>query len=469
MTTDCTASQLEFSGLGPRRIQAAFDGGRVTSDGGVLLLREVALRTRILERFAGCFSDRRDPERIEHTVAELLAQRILGIACGYEDLNDHDTLRDDALLAAAAGKLDPTGANRARKRDRGHGLAGKSTLNRLELTTSADHRYKKIGWDPKAIERFFVDDFLDAHPEPPRSITIDLDATDDPLHGNQEGRFFHGYYCNYCYLPLYIFCGDFLLAAKLRTSNRDGADGTVDELTRIIAQIRAEWPDVEIIIRADSGFARDNIMAWCEQNDVQYVLGLAGNSRLRKELETDLAQARADSERTKKPARCFKDFSYRTLDSWSRARRVVGKAEHIIGKDNPRFIVTSLPRKHWAAQHLYEKVYCARGEMENRIKEQQLDLFADRTSTATLRANQVRLWLSSVAYCLVNDLRRVGLQGTELAQATCGTIRTKLLKIGAVVTVSVRRIRVALSSVYPMQRVFARVLANLIEEYPLRT
>jgi hypothetical protein len=458
---------MEFGCLGGRQVVAAFDGGRVSSDGGLLLLRETALRTRMLDRFADCFRDGRHPDLVEHTVQELLAQRILGIACGYEDLNDHDTLREDALLASASGKLDPTGANRLRERDRGRALAGKSTLNRLELTTGGRHRYKKIVCDPEAVERFFVADFLDAHGEPPASIVLDLDATDDPLHGRQEGRFFHGYYRNYCYLPLYIFCGDFLLAAKLRTADRDGADGTVGELTRIVGQIRAAWPEVALTVRADSGFCRDAVMAWCESNRVDYVLGLARNERLEAVLQDSMAQARADHERTGRPARCFKDFRYRTRDSWSRERRVVGKAERLAGKDNPRFVVTSLARKHWEAQRLYERLYCARGEMENRIKEQQLDLFADRTSTATLRANQLRLWLSSVAYCLVNDLRRVGLRGTELAQATCGTIRTRLLKVGAVVTISVRRVRVALSSVFPLQALFERVWHNLLEEYAL--
>ncbi len=464
MQTECTAGQLEFVGLGKRRVLAAFDAGRTTSDGGVLLLREVAERTGMLRRLANCFRDHRDPDRTEHTVAELVSQRVLGIACGYEDLNDHDTLRDDPLLAAAAGKRDPTGAERVRARDRGHGLAGKSTLNRLEQTPEgggAADRYHKIEYDADAIAELWVDLFLDAHEKPPERIVLDLDATDDPLYGAQEGRFFHGYYRSYCYLPLYIFCGDFLLCARLRPSNIDGSAGALVELERIVARIRARWPQVEIWIRADSGFARDEIMRWCEASDVEYVLGLARNARLQEALEAEMEQVRSEQARTGEAVRRYKDFRYRTHKSWSRERRVVGKAERLPGKDNPRFVVTSLRPERVEPARLYQEIYCARGDMENRIKEQQLALFATRTSTATLRGNQLRLWLSSMAYVLVNELRRVGLRGTPLARAQAGTIRTRLLKIGGVVKVSVRRVAVALSSVYPLQALFRQVLRNI--------
>jgi hypothetical protein len=438
----------------------------------VLLLREVAARTGLIRRFAACFSDHRRPEFIEHTVEELLGQRVLAQAQGYEDLNDHDTLRDDALLALAAGKRDLTGAHRRRERDRGHALAGRSTLNRLERTpaeATAASRYHKIVYDGEAIEGLFVDHFLDAHARPPSRIVLDLDATDDPLHGQQEGRFFHGYYRHYCYLPLYIFCGSFLLCAQLRPSDIDASAGAVEELKRIVGQIRARWPGVAIWIRADSGFAREAIMAWCEANGVEYVLGLARNARLGRALGVELEQARQERERTGRSARRFKDFRYRTRKSWSRERRVVGKAEQLRGKANPRFVVTSLPQDRLSASTLYKKVYCARGDMENRIKEQQLGMFADRTSTATMRANQLRLWIASLAYALMHELRRVGLAGTALAQAQVGTLRTRLLKLSGVVTLSVRRVRIALSSVFPLQRVFERALLNVQRAYPLRT
>jgi hypothetical protein len=452
-------------------VEAAFDGGRTTSDGGVLLLREVAEATGLLTKLAGCFTDYRDQERIDHQVGELIAQRIFALALGYEDLNDHNTLRDDALLAVAVGKKDPTGEQRKRERDRGHGLASHSTLNRLELTppgADAESRYKKIVADGEAISRLFVEVYLESHREPDGPIILDVDATDNPLYGKQEGRFFHGYYRHYCYLPLYIFAGDDLLCAKLRPSNIDGAEGTEEELERIVSQIRECWPTVEIILRGDSGFARDNIMTWCELNGVDYVLGLAKNARLKQTLAEEQELARQKHEQTGRPARRFKDFHYRTLKTWSRERRVVGKAEQLPGKANPRFVVTSLPQDKIAARVLYEDLYCARGDMENRIKEQQLDMYADRTSTSRMRSNQLRLWFSSVAYVLVNLMRRIGLRGTEMERAQAGTIRTRLLKIGAVVKVSVRRIYVSLSSVFPLKALFMQVLANIRRFYPLQ-
>ncbi|MGH9817704.1 MAG: IS1380 family transposase [Candidatus Acidiferrales bacterium] len=457
MQTQCNARQFEFEAVEGRSVVAAFDGGAVSSDAGALLLSGLDRGLGLIERFAGCFDDGRDPELIEHSVKTLVGQRVLGLALGYEDLIDHDELRHDPLWAAALGKLEP------RRRSECAALAGKSTLNRLERTPHGT-RYHKIGHRPEAIEGLFVELFLDAHAQPPERIVLDLDATDDPVHGEQEGRFFHGYYGHYCYLPLYIFCGKHLLVAKLRCSNIDGSAGSVEELERVIGQIRARWPQVEIVLRADSGFARDALMTWCEAQGVEYVFGLAKNSRLETEIAAELAEAKRLCEESAKPARRFKDFVYQTLDSWCRARRVVGKAEHLPAGANPRFIVTSLSAMQWEARALYEDLYCARGEMENRIKEQQLDLFADRTSTATMKANQLRLWLASMAYVLLARLREVALAGTELANATVGTIRLKLLKIGALVKTSVRRVRIAMASGCPYQEVFAhayRAIARL--------
>ena len=470
MQTECTQVSFPFHPLSQREVVARFDGGSITSDGGGLLLREVERRTGILRQFAACFTDHRDPRLVEHSVLELVGQRAYGLALGYEDLNDHDDLRRDPLLATLVGKVDPTGAHRLRDRDVGKALAGKSTLNRLELTTadaSPASRYKKIVIDGAAVDRLFVNVFLHAFQKAPRQIVLDLDATDDPLHGEQEGRFFHGFYGNYCYLPLYIFCGEFLLCARLRRSNIDASAGTVDELQRIVTQIRAAWPRVQIIIRADSGFAREEIMAWCEAHAVDYVLGLAKNARLKRALSKELRQAKREHAQTGAPARVFKDFTYKTRKSWSRRRRVVGKAEHLSGGPNPRFVVTSIPKDDTDARALYEDVYCARGDMENRIKEQQLGLFADRTSTATMRANQIRLWLSSVAYVLLHALRRLGLRGTVLARAQCHTIRLKLLKIGAQVRVTVRKIWVSLASGSPYAAIFEQTYHNLLAA-PLR-
>jgi hypothetical protein len=303
--------------------------------------------------------------------------------------------------------------------------------------------------------------FLDSHASPPTEIILDLDATDDPVHGEQEGRFFHGFYGNYCYLPLYVFCGESLLGATLHTADVAPGKRAVEELERIVSQIQARWPDVRIVVRGDSGFCNDEVMSWCEEGGIDFILGLAQNPRLRAEIRDEMAAARAEHERTGKDARVFKDFRYKTRDSWSRERRVVGKAEYITDKENPRFVVTSFSPSTWSARALYEDLYCARGEMENRIKEQQLGLFADRTSCHTLRANQLRLWLSSIAYLILHDLRRLALAGTQLARAQVGTIRCRLLKIGAIVSVSVRRIYISLSSVFPLQELFARILANV--------
>jgi hypothetical protein len=455
MPTECNPDLFGFARVEGRAVVASFDGGAITSDAGALLLGATDRAIRLVDRFACCFKDARSAALVEHEVGTLVGQRVFGLAMGYEDLNDHDELRHDPIMAVLAGKLE------ARRQDCAP-VAGKSTLNRLELSKPSPSRYHKISHDEAAIERLFVDLFLEAHAKAPKQITLDLDATDDPLHGEQEGRFFHGYYSGYCYLPLYVFCGRHLLAAKLRKSNIDAASGSIVELARVIGQIRRRWPRVRILLRADSGFCREDLMVWCETNKVDYLFGLARNARLVAEIGAELAIAEEEATRTGKPARRFKDFTWSTRNSWSRERRVVAKAEWTGGDSNPRFVVTSLDRNETEARYLYEKVYCARGEMENRIKECQLDLFADRTSSHTMRANQLRLWFASMAYVLISALRRIGLKHTQFAQATCGTIRLKLLKIGALVTKSVRRIKVAMASGCPYAHEFGLAHACLV-------
>jgi hypothetical protein len=470
METQCNSAYLDFPMLGPRQVLADFHGGDITSDGGALLLRKTEQLTAIIRQFAACFTDHRNPDLIEHTVEELVAQRVYALALGYEDLNDHDNLRRDPLLATAIGKRDPTGRTRQRPRDRGKALAGKSTLNRLELTpvgADEDSRYQKITCQTRDVERLLVTLFLQAHHEPPERIVLDLDATDDPIHGHQLGRFFHGYYKSYCYLPLYIFCGDHLLCARLRPSDLDASAGALKQLQRIVARIREAWPEVKITVRGDSGFCREAIMSWCEADGVDYLFGLAQNPRLLAMIAAEQEQARLEFERTKEPTRVFAELRYRTLDSWSRERRVVAKAEHLAKGANPRFVVTSLAVEDRAAKGLYEEDYCGRGEAENRIKEQQLHLFADRTSARTMRANQIRLFFSSIAYMLLEALRRLGLSGTDLSRAQCQTIRLKLLKIGVLVRVTVRKVWVRLASSCPDAEVFRRVHAKLSRLSPL--
>jgi len=471
MRTQCTAQFLPFQAPIRREVLASFDGGAISSDGGGLLLAEVERCTAILRQFAACFRDHRDPDLIEHTLEELIAQRVYGLALGYEDLNDHEELRYDPLLATLVGKADPSGRARLRQRDRGKALAGKSTLNRLELTpVGADRasRYKKITADSRRIEDLFVELFLQAYERPPTQIVLDLDATDNPLYGEQLGRFFHGYYNQYCYLPLYIFCGDHLLCAKLRPADIDASAGSVKQLDRIIGRIRQTWPKVRIIIRGDSGFCREPIMHWCESHGVDYILGLAINARLRRHVGGALEQAWQQFAQSGLASRVFVEFSYQTLDSWSCSRRVVAKAEYLAKGENPRFVVTSMASEEVAAAVLYEQHYCGRGDMENRIKEQQLYLFALRTSCATMRANQLRLWLSGIAYTLLASLRRLGLEGTELARAQCNTIRLKLLKIGALVRVTVRKVWISLSESFAYRDLFIRVYRNLVKRVPVR-
>jgi hypothetical protein len=470
MKTECSAMQLEFQGLGRRAVCADFEGGHVSSDGGAILLRAVDERLGLTQRFASCFTDHRNPALIEHSVPEMLRQRVYGIALAYEDLNDHDDLQRDPLLALLSGKRDVEGQRRKRASDVGKALASSKTLNRLELTpadANAQSRYKKIVYQGAAIENLFLDAFFDAFDQAPEAIVLDFDATDDPIHGEQEGRFFHGYYKGYCYLPLYVTCGEHLLWAQLRSANADASAGALEVLQRLVARIRARWPEVRILFRGDSGFTRDSIMTWCEAHQVYYLLGLAQNARLLKRIRTPQYEAQRLFEHTGQAARVFTEFRYRTRDTWTRARRVIAKAEHLSKGANPRFVVTNLPGREVHSRELYEDVYCARGDMENRIKEQQLDLFADRTSAHTMRANQLRLWFSSLAYVLVSALRRIGLKGTRLAQATCGTIRLKLFKIGALVKLSVRRFLIHLASACPYQDVFRQALNNIVN-YPLR-
>ena len=469
MSTQCTPTQLEFHAFDRREVIGRFDGGRLTSDGGGLLLREVDRRLGLMDRIAGCFTDYRDPGKVEHSVSELVAQRVHGIALGYEDLNDHDALRADSLLALLVGKADPSGLMRPRQRDRGYPLAGSSTLNRLELAkpeAAAQDRYHRIAADVDALDGVLVDIFLQAHDEAPEELWLDLDATDDPRHGHQEGRFLHGYYKHDCYLPLYIFCGEHLLYARLRPSKRDASAGSAEELTRIVGRIRERRPGVRVVVRGDSGFCREAIMRWCEGNDVDYVLGLARNERLVGRIEKALRKSHSRPATTGAPSRRFRAFRYRTLKSWSRARRVVAKAEHLAKGPSPRFVVTSLGREVAGAQRLYEQLYGARGDMENRIKECQLDRFADRTSTATLRANQLRLYFASFAYVLMHGLRHLGLAGTRWARAQCGTLRVKLLKIAARVRITARKVWLSFSSVYPYRHEFSA--AALLYRGPAR-
>ena len=452
--TECNQSSFGFEASGSREIVARFDGGTISSDGGAFLLRQTDQRLNLLPRLAQCFLDGRNQALVEHSVLEMLSQRVYGLALGYEDINDHEQLRFDPVFGILAGRDDLENP-----------LAGKSTLNRMELGAGAKDRYKKITCWKDWLDELLVTVFLESHQNPPVEIILDVDTTDLPLHGKQEGRFFHGYYDHYCYLPLYIFCGEQILCARLREANHDAAFGSLEEIGRIVGQIRAAWPEVNIILRGDSGFCRNQLMSWCENNGVDFVFGLARNQRLRKIIGAQMQQATQQWNQTGKPARVFSEFQYKTKKKankggWDCERRVVAKAEHIDGKENPRFVVTSLTSEEWEAQALYEQLYCARGDMENRIKEQ-FSLFAGGVSTETMRANQMRLYLSTMAYVLVSGLRRLGLKATELAEAQVSTIRTKLLKIGAQIRVTVRRVWVSMASSYPWQDLYQQVWTNL--------
>lgn len=455
--TECNQSSFGFEACGSRDVVARFDGGTISSDGGVLLLRQTDRQLNLLPRLAECFLDGRNQRQVEHSVLEMLSQRIYGLALGYEDLNDHEQLRKDPLFGVLAGRD-----------ELGTPLAGKSTLNRMELGVGVKDRYKKITFWKEALDELLVKVFIESYRKAPARIVLDVDTTDLPLHGKQEGRFFHGYYDTYCYLPLYVFCGEHVLCARLREANRDAAFGCLGEIRRIVAQLREAWPETQIILRGDSGFCRNELMSWCETCEtsgrVDFVFGQARNQRLRRIIGAQMNQATQQWKETGQPARVFTEFSYRTKKTkkggWDRERRVVAKAEHIDGKENPRFVVTSLSAEQWAGQALYEELYCSRGDMENRIKEQ-FSLFADRVSTETMRANQTRLYLSAMAYVLVSGLRRLGLKGTELAQAQVSTIRTKLLKIGAQIRVTVRKVWVSMASSYPWQDLYRQTWTNL--------
>ena len=454
MRAECITTGTLFPDIAGRDAVVRFDAGDVTSDGGVLLLERADRRIDLTRRAALCFRDHRSPERIEHTVRQLVAQRVYGLCLGYEDVSDHDLIGKDPLLAAACG------------RDEGP-LAGKSTLSRLEMTkkgaTSAT-RYEKVELVEERVDQLLADVYMDAMgPADPGLIVIDVDASDVPLHGRQEGRFFHGYYDEHCYLPLYAFAGDHLLLARLRTADHDAAKGVVDELKAIVARLRQRWSRAQILVRGDSGFCREELMAWCEAAGHFYVVGLARNARLEEKVADALAEATALHEKSKKAERVFRDFDWTTLDTWSRDRRVVAKAEHLVGgKQNPRFVVTNLSRNSWSARRLYEDLYCARGEAENRIKEQQLGLFATRLSTPTLQGNTVRTAMSAMAYVLTCALRRIGLAGTEMENAQADTIRLRLLKVGALIRVTTRKIWVSMSSSWPGKEVFTACAARLL-------
>jgi hypothetical protein len=451
--TECNQSSFGFEASGRREIVARFDGGTISSDGGAFLLRQTDKLLNLIPRLGKCFLDGRNQSLVEHSVTEMLAQRIYGLALGYEDLNDHEQLRKDPVFGILAGKEDLS-----------EPLAGKSTLNRMELGTGINDRYKKITFWKQGVDELLVNVFIESHDKAPAEIVLDMDTTDLPLHGKQEGRFFHGYYDSYCYLPLYVFCGDHVLCARMREANHDAAYGCLPEIQRIVKQIRMAWPEVRIVLRGDSGFCRNELMSWCENNGVDFLFGMARNPRLRRIIGQQMHEATVQWNETGKPARVFTEFEYSTKKTkkggWDRERRVVAKAEHIDGKENPRFVVTSLSSERWAGQALYEELYCERGDMENRIKEQ-FSLFAHRVSAETMRANQMRLYLSAMAYVLVSGLRRVGLKGTELAQAQVSTIRIRLLKIGAQIRVSVRKVWVSMASSYPWQGMFQQVWSNL--------
>ncbi|HKM82137.1 MAG TPA: IS1380 family transposase [Candidatus Acidoferrum sp.] len=472
--TECNEQSWLFQELGSRKVEADFGGGYLSSDGGGLILREFEYHSGLLRDLAGCFVDYRDPCYIEHSVQELVSQRIYGLILGYEDLNDHDHLRRDPVHGLICGKGDPLGQDRVMERDKGKALAAHSTLNRLELSAqSIDPRYNKIQVQPDEVEESLIKRAVKAIPRKSAEIVLDFDATDDPLHGSQEGGYFNGYYRHYCYLPLYCFCGNIPFLAKLRDCKRDASEGTVEALQKIVPAIRKRFGrKVRIIVRADSGFAREAIMSWCEDNKVFYCFGLARNDRLSEVLNGNFESLKAQiiGGKLQSPCRSFTEFEYSTLSSWSKKRRVIGKAEVLPKGDNPRFIVTNLPKDGWGdpAQAvrfepaaLYEKFYCARGDMENRIKEQQLDLFADRTSTHWMASNQLRLWFSVFAHLIMSTLQAEVLKGTELATASIGQVRLRLFKIAARLKVSVRRIHIELCSAYPLQRLFSLVHKRL--------
>ncbi len=460
-----TNQSLLFDDLGSRRVQADFSGGHLSTDGGVLLLRQIDRGLGLSRALAGCFTDLRNPLLIDHTVPELVAQRVLALALGYEDLNDHDTLRLDPLLAVGAGKLDPLGEDRWQ--DPGVALAGASTLNRMELGNNKTDRYHKISHDPQKIEQTLLAMAVRCLPKDAVEVILDLDGMGHLVHGLQEGRHFSAYYDGYCYQPLYVVCGGVVLWAQLRTGHQDAEEDVVAALKKIIPAIRERLPRARIVVRGDSAFCREALMAACEgEREVYFVLGLAKNPVLVSRIQKQMAWAQARRCLTGTNTREFTEFEYQTRASWSRARRVVAKAEATAEGPNPRFVVTSLPRAGFGegelgAQWMYEETYCGRGNMENVLKQQTLDLEADRMSTHYLASNQLRLWLATFAYMLMERLRALTLPGTELAKATAGTIRVRLLKVAVAVKVSVRRVYLQMSSAFPARELFALCLQRL--------
>lgn len=484
--TECNLSRYEFGQLGKHQILADFSGGELTSDGGLLLVREIDSLYRISERLASCFTDHRDGNRVKHELKTLIGQRLYGLVQGYEDLNDHDDLRNDRLFGVVLGQL-------SSPHPRCAPLAGKSTLNRLEqamhvASDLSDSRYVKMSLDPAAIEALLVELFIDQMEEAPKQLILDLDVTDDPTHGTQVEAAFNSYYRHECYTPLLIFCGRHLLSAKLREANVDPAAGALEELQRIISQLRSRWPEVKILVRGDSAYSRDDIMLWCEgEAQVDFVLAHSSNERLcrltwhleqrakaayeaqRQEVAACLEPLFGQSARELEaelnhlvpPQVWHQSLTYRTVKSWSCERRVICKLTYDGNGPRRHFVVTSLSAEKAHPAHLHRDYYCPRGEMENRIKEHQLDLFSDRTSTHEFESNQLRLWFSSVAYVLMQALRLKALANTPLADAQFGTIRRKLLKLGAQVRVSVRRILVAFSSASPIKTLFETAYRSL--------
>ena len=469
MTAECTRTKLRFQGLDGRDVVGRFDGGEITSDAGGVLLREVEQRTRILGRLSECFTDYRDPDRVEHPVEALIKQRVLGLCLGYEDLNDHDELCRDRLLALLCDRDDLTGEFRRVESDRGKPLAGKSTLNRLERTPleGPEGAYKKIVADPAGMDELLLEVFVEAHPEPPEEVILDVDATDDPLHGKQEGRFFHGYYKRYCYLPLYVFCGEHLLCARLRTADRGAAHGVVAELEPIVRRLREAWPQVRITGSRGQCLLQRRVDGLVREGRDRLRPGVGAERSAEAEDRDPDGDRPAVAAGDREAVRQFQELRYQTRDTWSCERRVVAKVEHLPRGKNPRFIVTSVPVQECDGRRLYEEVYCARGDMENRIKEQQMGLFADRTSTRKLAGNQLRLYFSAFAYVMMETLRRVGLAGTKLARAQSWTLRVRLLKIGAQVRITSRKVWLSFSESYPYAALLRTALTQ-VQALPLR-
>ena len=459
-TTPSEPVRLDFANHYRRQVRAQFDGQLMSSDGGGLILGEVDRRLGLIDRLSGCFADHRNPNALAHSVRDLIAQRVFALALGYEDLSDHNALRADPILAMLVGKRDITGRSRP---DDTRPMASAATLNRLENSRpekAPGDRYRRIAADFAAMDDLLCDLFLEAHPRPPEQIVLDLDVTDDPVHGEkQERRFYHGYYRSYCFLPLYVYCGEHLLLCRLGVSDRDPGADVPEQIGHIVSRISRAWPGTGIVLRGDSAFAREKTMAWCEGNGIDYVLGLARNSRLAGIIAPELASARYRHTATGRAARFYKDFSYRTLKTWSRSRRVIGKAEHLARGPNPRFVVTSLSKWQVAASAIYERKFCPRGETENRIKEMQLALFSDRTSATAFATNQLRLYFSGFAYVLLAGIRRLALPAAGMGRLRCDTIRLRFLKLAAQIRITSRRIWITLPAACPVAEEYRQALA----------